>query len=80
MAKRDRPIERLYPIEVKSKVDVTENEIDKSKSVMDSKFPTSLPSSRDMSSAENIDRPSRIAADNDILMRRLAGSGLFLAS
>ena len=69
-----RPIERLYPIEVKSKLEVTKDEIDKSISVAESKCPTN-PSSvvRSSSFPDQINRPTRIAAENGILMRRLAG-------
>ena len=58
-----RPIERLYPIEVTAKVDITPEEIEYSKTASES---SNLP--RDSASDELTERPSRIAADNGILI------------
>ncbi len=57
-----RPIERLYPIEVKSSAPVSDKEIAES-----------LNASEELSCTEPTDRPSRVAADNGILARRLTG-------
>ena len=62
-----RPIERLYPIEVKSNVGVTEEEIERSNSSVETESP------HDEQSDVPYTRPSRIAADTGILKRRLAG-------
>ena len=60
-----RPIERLYPIEVQSTLNVTQDEIDKAKDACEA-YSTK---------EENVpsDRPVRIAADNGILLRRILG-------
>ena len=59
-----RPIERLYPIEVQSTVSVSDEEIAEA----------SVSSSDNLSSyTEHTERPSRIAGDNGIIARRLAG-------
>ena len=57
-----RPIEKLYPIEVKAQCPVDKNEIAQAKNTIDDSFDHS----------DNIREPRR-AADAGILIRRLTG-------
>ena len=57
-----RPIEKLHPIEVKSACEVTSEEIEQSKSI----FTEIVKNTSEI-------RPTRVAADNGIIIRRLLG-------
>ena len=63
-----RPIERLYPVEVKSKVSVTPDEVEISNSQLKGRV-----RDENLNISKIRERPLRAAADNGILMRRLAG-------
>ena len=65
-----RPIKRLYPIEVKSTVPISTEEIS-TEEINDSNATTSS-STNDISDSV-VKRPRRVAADNGVLIRRFAG-------
>ena len=62
-----RPIEKLYPLEVKATGEVSQHEIDEAKAT------SSNTDTNDEIIMETRDRPTREAADNGILIRRLLG-------
>ena len=59
-----RPIERLYPTEVRSSVPISDDEIEAAR--------TATLTSSEFATDNVNDRPTRVAADNGILYRRLA--------